>query len=152
MAGSLGVPRKGKLGGEVKNTQREDAKGANRISCTPFPDAAQPQWTQPPADTPHKTKYANTHNNNKVKRELLLSVQTKAKLYPPPVNPVPATVLAKHSRRRPCVVTLLFNAGCVDRYNMSHGGDRRLSDGLPPLSAYEWIVRGERLKIPSDRM
>ena len=84
MAGPLGVPRKGELGGgKVKKTQREDAEGANRHSRTPFTDAAQPQWTQQSADKPHKTKYANTHNNNKVKRERLLSVQTKANRCPP---------------------------------------------------------------------
>ena len=77
------MPKKGELGGGVKKNQREDAKGANRLSHTPFPDAAHPQWTQQPADKPHKIKYANTHNNNKVKRERLLSVQTKANRWPP---------------------------------------------------------------------
>ena len=82
MAGPLGVSSKGEFGGGVKKTQREDAKGANRLSCTPFSDAVQPQWTQQPADEPQKTKYANTHNNNKVKRERLLSVQTKSNRWP----------------------------------------------------------------------
>ena len=43
MAGPLGVPRKGELGGKVKMTQREDVKGANRLSHTPFSNEVQPQ-------------------------------------------------------------------------------------------------------------
>ena len=67
----------------VKKIHREDEKAANWLSRTPFPDAAQPPWTDPPADKPHKTKYANTPNHNNVKRERLLSVQTKANRCPP---------------------------------------------------------------------